>query len=117
MVVEYTRYLISPERRAEFEAMYGKAQKYLQDSEYCESYELSHSLEEPDHYILRIEWVSVDGHLKGFRTAPSFKDFFASVQPFIKDIQEMKHYEVLAGVVMKRDERAERSRSASVEHA
>jgi quinol monooxygenase YgiN len=113
MIVEYTRYLISPERRKEFEAMYREAQKYLRDSEHCEAYELTHSIEEPDHYILRIEWNSVDGHLKGFRMAPSFKEFFALVQPFVKDIQEMKHYEVLSDVVITREQRTGHLRSAS----
>jgi quinol monooxygenase YgiN len=43
---------------------------------------------------LRLEWNSEDGHLKGFRTRPEFKTFFAAVQPYVKDIQEMRHYQI-----------------------
>jgi len=46
-------------------------------------------------YILRIEWDSEEGHLQGFRSSPEFKAFFAAVQPFVKDIDEMRHYERL----------------------
>jgi hypothetical protein len=39
---------------------------------------------------------SEEAHIKGFRTSPQFKPFFAAVQPFIKDIAEMRHYELTA---------------------
>jgi hypothetical protein len=35
-------------------------------------------MEDRDQFILRIEWDSADGHMKGFRTEPEF-------QPFLKD--------------------------------
>jgi quinol monooxygenase YgiN len=59
------------------------------------AYEFSHCTEDPNHYVLRIEWDSEEGHLKGFRTSPEFRSFFSSVQPYIKDIEEMRHYQVL----------------------
>src|SRR6267143_2750235 len=65
-------------------------------STHCLAYELSHFTEDPDRYILRIEWDSEEGHLKGFRSSPEFRAFFAAVQPFVKDIEEMRHYEVLS---------------------
>jgi hypothetical protein len=57
-------------------------------------YELSHCVEEPKSYILRIEGDSQDGHLKGFRTSLEFQTFFEAVRPFINNIEEMHHYEV-----------------------
>ena len=41
-------------------------------------------------------WDSEEGHLKGFRSSPEFKLFFASVQPYVKDIEEMRHYQVIS---------------------
>jgi hypothetical protein len=43
---------------------------------------------------LRILWDSEEGHIKGFRTSAQFKPFFAAVQPFMKGIEEMRHYEL-----------------------
>jgi len=62
---------------------------------HCLAYELSHCKEDADHYVLRIEWDSEQGHLKGFRSSPEFRSFFAAIQPYVKDIEEMRHYEVL----------------------
>lgn len=96
MIAEYTRYRIDEERRGAFEHAYKKAGQALEASGHCLAYELSQCTEDPDHYILRIEWDSEEGHLKGFRTSPEFKAFFPLVQPYVKDIEEMRHYQVIS---------------------
>jgi quinol monooxygenase YgiN len=96
MIVEYTRYKIDSTRREAFEAAYARAGVSLEASSHCLAYELSRCIEDPNHYVLRIEWDSEEGHLKGFRSSPEFRAFFAAVQPFEKDIEEMRHYEVLS---------------------
>jgi hemoglobin len=95
MMVEYTRYKIDEARREAFEAGYKRAVASLEASSHCLAYELSHCTEDAGRYILRIEWDSEQGHLKGFRTSPEFKSFFALVQPYLKDIEEMRHYWVI----------------------
>ena len=94
MIVEYTRYLISPDRRQSFINAYEQAAGYLSSSLHCLAYELSHCVEEQDKYVLRIEWRSTQDRLEGFRKEPGFLEFFRLVQPFIHDIEEMKHYEL-----------------------
>jgi heme-degrading monooxygenase HmoA len=97
MVVEYTRYRIPKDRKASFEEAYRRAQQYLAGSPHCVSYELSHCTEEQERYVLRIEWISAQEHLQGFRHEAGFKNFFSLVQPFLPNIEEMQHYE-LTGV-------------------
>ena len=94
MIIEYIRYKIPRERQREFEEAYTNASASLNASKHCQMYELTHSTEEPEHYILRIEWDSLEGHMKGFRSSPEFRDFYRYVQPFFNDIQEMRHYEL-----------------------
>lgn len=98
MIVEYTRYKIDEKRRGTFEADYRRGGASLEASTHCLAYELSHCTEDRDYYVLRIEWDSEEGHLKGFRSSPEFKAFFAAVQPYVKDIEEMRHYAVLSAV-------------------
>lgn len=94
MIVEYTRYRIPSERRESFVNAYEQAAGYLSASPYCMAYELSHCVDERERYILRIEWKSVQDHLEGFRKGPDFQKFVRIIQPFIHDIEEMKHYEL-----------------------
>ena len=93
MIVEYIRYSIPEARRADFERAYGEAAAVLDDSGHCLSYEVSHGVEEPANYVVRIEWDSIEGHEQGFRKSPDFSSFLASVRPFFGDIEEMRHYE------------------------
>jgi len=94
MIVEYTRYQVADDQRSALERTYERAQSVLITSPHCLSYELSRCVEDPCSYILRIEWDSAEGHLKGFRGSPEFQTFFAAVRPFFNSIQEMRHYEV-----------------------
>ncbi|MEU6088809.1 antibiotic biosynthesis monooxygenase family protein [Streptomyces sp. NPDC047085] len=93
MIVEYIRYRIAEsERRVDFEKAYAAAAERLDLAPQCLGYELSHGIEEPDRYILRIEWTSVEDHEQGFRGGPHFPPFLAAIRPYIGDIEEMKHY-------------------------
>jgi quinol monooxygenase YgiN len=93
MIIEYIRYRVPGERRDEFEAAYGAAASSLQRSPHCFAYDLARGVEEPERYILRIEWDSREGHEQGFRGGEEFRAFFAAVRPFFDDIEEMSHYE------------------------
>jgi heme-degrading monooxygenase HmoA len=66
MMVEYIRYKIPRERQREFEEAYTNASRSLDASKHCQMYELTHCTEEPELYILRIEWDSLDGHIRDF---------------------------------------------------
>lgn len=92
MIVEYIRYTVETARAAAFIDAYGAAASSLKESPHCLAYELTRCVEAPDSFILRIEWDSSDGHLNGFRKSTQFKEFFRHVQPFLKDIAEMRHY-------------------------
>jgi quinol monooxygenase YgiN len=94
MVVEYIRYVIAEDRSAEFEEAYRKASVVLDGDAHCLGYEVARGVEEPERFVVRIEWDSVEGHEQGFRASPRFGEFFAAVKPFFTQIEEMTHYSV-----------------------
>jgi quinol monooxygenase YgiN len=95
MVVEYIRYRIDAARGQEFERAYAEAGSSLAASSHCLAYEVTRGVEDPQSYVVRIEWDSVEGHEQGFRKSAEFREFFAAVRPFFDDIEEMRHYEPL----------------------
>jgi heme-degrading monooxygenase HmoA len=105
VIVEYIRYKVAADQRANFEQAYEQAQAALLASAHCEGYELTHCVEQPEHYIVRILWDSMEGHTEGFRRSPEFTTFFASVQPFFHSIEEMQHYQMMQEVHPKTKER------------
>lgn len=96
MIVEYVRYALKEGEGEAFEAAYAQAAAALDASPHCLAYELSRCVEAPERYVLRIEWDSAEGHLQGFRRGPEFPAFFAAIRPYVRDIAEMRHYQVTA---------------------
>ena len=51
-------------------------------------------MEDPDAFVLRIEWTSAEDHLQGFRRSAEFGSFLPEIRPYIDEIEEMRHYGV-----------------------
>jgi quinol monooxygenase YgiN len=96
MVIEYIRYELDSPRREAFLAAWRSAAQELRESPHCLRYEVSQGVEEPGHFVVRIEWDSVEGHEQGFRKSAGFGSFFQKVKPFFEAIREMKHYAATA---------------------
>ena len=95
MVVEYIRYTVKDaDRGKELVAAYQKARASLDAAPQCLAYELSVCVEDASAYTLRIEWKSTEDHLQGFRKGPYFAAFFAAIGGFVKEIAEMRHYQM-----------------------
>ena len=94
MIVEYIRYRLKEGRAEDFIAAYARAASSLNASQYCLRYELARCKEEPDVFILRIEWTSTEDHMQGFRKSAEFRSFLPEIRPYIDEIEEMRHYEV-----------------------
>jgi hemoglobin len=93
MIVEYIRYRVPSDGAEEFEAAYARAAVPLAAAPQCVDYELTRCVDEPGAYILRIVWTSAKDHLEAFRGGEHFKAFFTEIQPYVQQIEEMRHYE------------------------
>lgn len=96
MILEYIRYRVPEPRSEALVEAYQEAQASLQASPHCLGFELSRCTEAPDCFVLRIQWDSEEGHLQGFRKGPHFGAFLRAVQPFLSNVEEMRHYEATA---------------------
>ncbi len=92
MVIEYIRYRIDGAQHRAFLDAYRSAGEELNAAPNCIRHEISQGVEEPDNFIVRIEWDSIEGHEGGFRRGPQFASFLAKVKPYLAHILEMKHY-------------------------
>jgi quinol monooxygenase YgiN len=92
VVIEYIRYRVPEPRAQALVEAYREAQASLEASPHCLGFELSRCTEAPESFVLRIHWDSEEGHLQGFRKGPEFGAFFRAVQPFLENVEEMRHY-------------------------
>ena len=54
-------------------------------------------IEDPQRFILRIEWDSVEAHMHVFREGPLFPQWRSHFGQFIDGTPDVSHYEVIAG--------------------
>lgn len=95
MIIELIRYEVPAAQADAFVAAWRSASHELDASPHCLAWEVSRGHEEPQNFVVRIEWDSIAGHEEGFRRSPGFRSFFAAVRPYFDQIREMKHYERL----------------------
>jgi hypothetical protein len=61
---------------------------FWQHFEHCLGSELSHGMEAPDQFMLRIQWDSEEGLSRGFRGSAQFETVLKAVQRVEKEIEE-----------------------------
>jgi heme-degrading monooxygenase HmoA len=54
-------------------------------------------IEEPDAFLLRIEWESLEAHNVGFRQGPLFAEWRSHFGHFLEGPPKMTHYQTIAG--------------------
>jgi quinol monooxygenase YgiN len=95
MVVEYIRYTVaSSDRGEELLRACLVAVKQLDAAAECMAYELSRCEEDPNSWILRIQWRSTEEHLQVFSKGPRFASFLRAIRGFMPEITEMRYYRV-----------------------
>jgi hemoglobin len=94
MTVEYITYGIARRRADGFRRAYAEAAATLQADPHCLSYEVSQSLVEPTHFVVRIEWDSDKRQLADLRTDSGFAGFFTLLTPYAGEILETHTCEV-----------------------
>jgi heme-degrading monooxygenase HmoA len=95
VIVEYVRYELPAGQRGAFEAAYARVGGILGASPHCLGWELRRAVEDPGHYVVRIEWDSIGGHIHGFRESVPFQAFFHELSAFAEFRREMAHFELV----------------------
>ena len=54
-------------------------------------------VEEPDAFILRVEWETLELHMNGFRAGPLFPEWRSHFGHLLAEPPKMTHYEPIVG--------------------
>jgi hypothetical protein len=54
-------------------------------------------VEEPDAFILRVEWETLELHMNGFRAGPLFPEWRSHFGHLLAEPPKMSHYEPIVG--------------------
>jgi quinol monooxygenase YgiN len=96
MILEVAALRIAPEHREQFEAAFAKARAIISAMPGFVSYQLHRSIETGGHYLLLVQWLTVEHHTVGFRQSPQFKQWRALLGPFFAAAPAVEHYQAVS---------------------
>jgi len=75
MILEIAQINIKPGMEAEFEAGVTKAAPVFKRAKGCTGLSLQRSHETPSHYMLFVQWETLENHVKDFRESADFQEW------------------------------------------
>lgn len=97
MILELADIRIQPGQQVEFEkAAQRGLDTVLSKSKGFHKYEVRHSIESPERYVLLIHWDTLEDHTVGFRNSPAYSEWRAIVGPFFAQPPQVEHFEFCA---------------------
>ncbi|CAN7799496.1 antibiotic biosynthesis monooxygenase [Paraburkholderia hospita] len=91
MVQEMAQVEIVPGKHIEFEAAVAQAIPLFNRAQGCSKVELHRIIERPNHYVLIVQWNSVEDHTIRFRQSDDFQEWRRLVGPYFQKPPEVVH--------------------------
>ena len=92
MILEHAILPVRPGEEADFEAAFDKSRPLISSQPGFRSVSLSRSIESPNHYLLLVEWDSVEHHTDGFRTSAEDQDWKRLLHHFYEPFPTVEHF-------------------------
>jgi heme-degrading monooxygenase HmoA len=96
MILEVADIRIKPDQQEQFEkAVHLGVSTVIAKSKGFRGYQVHHSIESPDRYLLLLEWDTLEDHTVGFRGSPAMAQWRAIVADFFAQAPFTEHFELI----------------------
>jgi len=92
MILEVAILHVKAGLSADFEKAFSEAQKIITAMNGYISHQLKKCMEEPDKYILLVEWETLEAHTEGFRGSAAYQDWKKLLHHFYDPFPTVEHY-------------------------
>jgi heme-degrading monooxygenase HmoA len=92
VIIEHALLPVIPGREAEFEAAMGRATEYISATPGFISIGVSRCVEQPNTYLLFVEWERLEDHTEGFRGSEQYQQWRALLHHFYDPFPEVVHF-------------------------
>ncbi len=92
MILEAVVLPVKAGMEQEFEAAFGEAQSLIASIGGYVAHELHRGIETPNHYLLLVQWETLEAHIVGFRGSPQYERWSALLHHFYDPLPEVEHY-------------------------
>ena len=92
MVLEHAIFPVKPGQAKEFSEAWTKARKIIEAAKGCLKAQMHQGVENPDNFILLVEWKTLEDHTEGFAKSEAIKHFGGLLAPFFAGKPAVDHY-------------------------
>jgi len=92
MILEVATLNIRPGQREEFEQAFSAAQAIIASMPGYLSHQLQKCIEDPDRYILLVNWEKMEDHTVGFRESERYQKWKSLLHHYYDPHPEVVHY-------------------------
>ena len=92
MILEVAILNVIPGKSDEFELAFADAQKIISRMTGYVKHELQRCLENPDQYILLVNWETLEDHTVGFRGSEEYVQWKTLLHHFYDPFPKVEHY-------------------------
>jgi heme-degrading monooxygenase HmoA len=97
MILEVAILDVKPDQSSAFEAAFGEAQQIISTMSGYLSHQLQRCLENPNRYILLVNWQTLEDHTEGFRNSREYQQWRALLHHFYDPFPAVEHYSLVYG--------------------
>lgn len=92
MILERAIFTIKPGQAGDFENAFRQAAPLIRAAKGCHKAEMHRGVENPDTFLLLVEWNMLEDHMVGFRESKAFGEWRAILSPHFAGPPAMEHY-------------------------
>ena len=92
MILERALFVIKPGQADDFEKAFAQAAPLIRAAKGCRKAEMHRGVENPDGFILLVEWDTLEDHMVGFRESKVFGEWRAILGPHFASPPAVEHY-------------------------
>ncbi len=96
MILEVATLDVKAGQTEEFERAFSQAQEIIASMPGYGSHQLRRCIENPDRYVLLVEWVKLEDHTVGFRQSPEYQEWKSLLHHFYDPFPTVEHYGAIA---------------------
>ena len=93
MILEHALLDVIPEQESAFEEAFDQAKSIIASMAGFRSLRLSRCIEQPDRYLLLVEWERLEDHTDGFRGSAEYEQWRALLHRFYGPLPPVEDYE------------------------
>ena len=92
MILEHALLDVVPGQEPAFEEAFDRAKAIIASTPGFRSLRLSRGIEQPNRYLLLVEWDRLEDHTEGFRGSPEYDEWRALLHHFYDPFPTVEHY-------------------------